>query len=411
MNLNLPIISELDKQVVVLAAGRLASAIGTGLTVFYAPIFFVNVAGISATSVGLGIGCGGFFGILGRFLGGSLADSPRTGRRGTLIMASLLLSAGAACFAATETFFHFLIGNILTGLGIGLYWPAAESFISDITEAKKLNEAFALTRLADYTGLGLGVIAGGLVLGFHHAYRLLFVLDSLSYLILFAFILRGLEETIHKSGNRPKSILSNWLSACKDRVLLLYASLNLLFTNNILQMSSTLPLYFSNFVFPEKAGGSPVSIIFSVYIILLSLLVMPLARLCAQRSKIKVLMVACIFWAGAQLMVAQLGADPVYPLALAIATIASFAVANALYGPSASSLVVEISPRESRATYLAINSLCWGISGSLGPALGLAAMDHGSDLAVRYWIILSAINVFSFLGLLLLNKISRKQEI
>ena len=148
-----------------------------------------------------------------------------------------------------------------------------------------------------------------------------------------------------------------------------------------------------------------------MYIILLSLLVMPLARLCSQRSKIKVLMVACIFWAGAQLMVAQLGADPVYPLALAIATIASFAVANALYGPSASSLVVEISPRESRATYLAINSLCWGISGSLGPALGLAAMDHGSDLAVRYWIILSAINVFSFLGLLLLNKISRKQEI
>lgn len=411
--MNLPIISELDKQVVVLAAGRLASAIGTGLTIFYAPIFFVNVAGISATSVGLGIGCGGFFGILGRFLGGSLADSPRTGRRGTLLLASLLLAAGAACFAATETFLLFLIGNILTGLGIGLYWPAAESFISDITEAKNLNEAFALTRLADYTGLGLGVIAGGLVLGFHHAYRLLFVIDSLSYLILFAFILRGLEETIHKAGNRPKSILSNWLSACKDRVLLLYAFLNLLFTNNILQMSSTLPLYFSTFVFPQKAGGSKVSLIFSIYIILLSLLVMPLARLCSQKSKVKVLMVACLFWICAQLMVAQLGAGagPVYPLALAIISIASFAVANALYGPSASSLVVEISPREARATYLAINSLCWGISGSLGPALGLAAMDHGSDLAVKYWAILSSINVFSFLGLLLLNRISKRQEI
>ncbi|HMP53638.1 MAG TPA: MFS transporter, partial [Candidatus Melainabacteria bacterium] len=96
---------------------------------------------------------------------------------------------------------------------------------------------------------------------------------------------------------------------------------------------------------------------------------------------------------------------------LAIISIASFAVANALYGPSASSLVVEISPREARATYLAINSLCWGISGSLGPTLGLAAMDHGSDLAIKYWVILSSVNLFSFLGLLLLNKISRKQEI
>ena len=36
----------------ILAAGRLLSEIGTGFTLFYAPIFFVNQVGISATLVG-----------------------------------------------------------------------------------------------------------------------------------------------------------------------------------------------------------------------------------------------------------------------------------------------------------------------------------------------------------------------
>ncbi len=392
---------------VILSLGRLASAIGTGLTIFYAPIFFVNVAGISATSVGIGIGCGGFFGVIGRFLGGSLADSERVGRRGGLLIASFFLALGAAFFAATDQFWQFLLGNIFTGIGIGFYWPAAESFISDVTDPKNLNEAFALTRMADYLGLGLGVIAGGLIIGFHSAYRILFILDALSYLLLFAFILKGIKETLPEKQDRKSGIISNWTGAFKDGKLVLFAVLNLLFTNNILQMSSTLPLYFSNMVPSNGASGFQpgiVSTIFSLYIVMLSLFVMPIARMMSAKRKTDVLIRACLFWTVAQGVIAYLGTGAPAPVMIAILAVTLVAVANSLYGPAASSLVVEISPKDSRATYLAINSLCWGISGSIGPAVGLAVLDRGAGDAIIYWAVLAAINVLAAFGLYTLEK-------
>ncbi|WP_367267945.1 hypothetical protein [Okeania sp. SIO2C9] len=43
----------LDRQILILAMGRLLSQIGTGFTLFYAPIFFVNQVGLSTTLVGI----------------------------------------------------------------------------------------------------------------------------------------------------------------------------------------------------------------------------------------------------------------------------------------------------------------------------------------------------------------------
>ena len=75
-----------DYRVWILFVGRLLSQLGTGFTLFYAPIYFVNQVGLSATAVGIGIGSGSITGIAGRILGGSFADSPRWGRRKTLLM-------------------------------------------------------------------------------------------------------------------------------------------------------------------------------------------------------------------------------------------------------------------------------------------------------------------------------------
>ncbi len=66
----------IDTQIWILAIGRLLSEVGTGFTLFYAPIFFVNQIGLSATTVGIALGSNSISGVVGRILGGSLADSP-----------------------------------------------------------------------------------------------------------------------------------------------------------------------------------------------------------------------------------------------------------------------------------------------------------------------------------------------
>ncbi len=414
MKVDLNLAKDLDKQVVLLTIGRFASAVGSGFTMFYAPIFFVNVLGIQATHVGIGIGCAGVAGVVGRIMGGSCADSPRFGRKGTLLIASALLTLGATFFAISEGLWHFIVGNILNGLGIGFYWPAAEAFIADVTKPAKLNEAFALTRLGDYIGLGLGVLLGGLVIGHHGTYRLIFIVDAISFLILICFIWKGLKETMPPQGTTPrKSIVQNWMVALSDRHLLFYALMNLLFTNNILQISTTLPIYFVNFVPNHSATGFDAKIIanlFSVYIVLISIFIMPLARLTAAWSKSNVLMIACVLWCGTFALCAYLGTGIAEPLVAAISIIVLFAFANALYGPSASSLVVEIAPEDSKAIYLSVNSVCWGVASSFGPALGLAALDQGLSSGITFWWTLSISSAIAVLGLAALKALINKRR-
>ena len=58
---------QLDRRVWLLATGRLLSQVGIGFVLFYAPIFFVNEVGLSATQVGLGVGSEALSGLVGRF--------------------------------------------------------------------------------------------------------------------------------------------------------------------------------------------------------------------------------------------------------------------------------------------------------------------------------------------------------
>jgi MFS family permease len=51
------------------------------------------------------------------------------------------------------------------GMGMGLYWPATESVVADLTQGEQRNEAYAITRLADNLGLGIGIVLGGVLIG------------------------------------------------------------------------------------------------------------------------------------------------------------------------------------------------------------------------------------------------------
>ncbi len=176
---------DFDRRVWILAFGRLLSQVGIGFTLFYAPIFFTAQVGLSATQVGLGIGLGSVAGMAGRFWGGSMADSPTGGRRPTLLLSALLSALADGVLLLANDFSIFLIGNLLMGLGVGLYWPAAESVTADITAPDQRNEAYALVRLADNLGLGVGVVAGGALISLTGAYRALFAADGMTFLLFF----------------------------------------------------------------------------------------------------------------------------------------------------------------------------------------------------------------------------------
>jgi predicted MFS family arabinose efflux permease len=385
LNLRLP---ALKPAVWILAAGRLLSQVGTGFTLFYLPIFFVNEVGLSATAVGVALSSASLSGMVGRFLGGSMIDSRFWGRRRTLLLSMLVSCVGSFAFAIAYHLPALVIGNLLMGFGVGLYWPATEAAVADLSPPEQRNEAFAITRLADSVGLGLGVVLGGVVITLIHAYRALFVADGLSFLIFFAILYAAIPETA-QADQQGRHGFRGWGIAFRDRRLLTYVAVNILITTYLAQINSTLPLYFKNFV-REGMGFSELTIsaLFAWHLGLAILLQLPVTRFLRPYSYPHALMGSLAFWGAGFVLVWACGVSSGAALVWAVLALGTMAIAMIIYTPIASALVVALAPESLRGVYLSLNSQCWAIGYLIGPALGGIAMDQPPKFAHGYWLVL-----------------------
>ncbi|MBX9686804.1 MAG: MFS transporter [Candidatus Obscuribacterales bacterium] len=382
----------LDRRIYVLAIGRFISMIGTGFTTFYAPVFFVKSVGISATLVGLGLAANSAAGSIARILGGSLSDSEKFGRSKTLLISSLTLTLASVLMGCVKEFNLFLAANALLGFGIGLYWPAAEAMIADLSNEKNRHHAYALNRFADYGGLGIGVVFAGLLVQFSGAFRLLFFADAVSYLILSLAIFLGIKESEHRG--QSANLISSWLKALRDPCLQKYAFANVLMTNYIVQISSSIPLYLSEQVrFGSQKALSPVllSSLFAVHVGIVALCQMPLSKALAKLKSAQSLLLSALIWGIAFLCLSACGKENSnLQFALAALSLVIMSIASVVYGPPSSALIVEMAPLESRAIYFSINSLCWALGGILGPPLVLSAMDKFPTKMSEIWLLMAA---------------------
>ncbi len=404
----------LNRQVWILAAGRLLSGIGSGFTLFYAPIFFTEEVGLTKTAVGIALGTASISGVVGRFLSGSMADSPAWGRRRTLLLSALVCAVGCFALATADNLSGLLIGNFLLWFGGGLYWPATEALIADLTNTENRQEAYALNRLADSSGLQLGVVLGGLLISFTRNYRGLFIIDGISYLVFFGVVWLAIEESSRKHFDESKklSMLEGWGLALRDRGLLIFALVNVLFTMYICQIQTSMPLYFKEFVSSGTAKGFSTEIItglFTWHLLLTILFQLPVARFLGRFSHTNSLIFSAFLWAIGFLLIGLTGTVNNFALIGAILGLAVLALATVSYTPFASSLVVDLAPESLRGVYLSVNSLCWAIGYFIGPPLGGFVLDLPRPLADSLWLGLAlsvgvAVGILKFLGEFLRNK-------
>ncbi len=377
--------SQLDIRLWILATGRLLSQIGIGFTLFYAPLFFTDGVGLSATAIGLGLGSQSLSGMIGRFVGGSMADSPRWGRRQTLLISAAISAVADGCFVITHDFVGFVIANLLMGLGVGLYWPATEAVVADLTTDKNRNEAFAVVRLADSLGLSAGVVLGGAVIAAFQAYRLLFALDGITFIVFYAVVAVAITETL-STKTTASSFWQGWHVALRDRTLQIYILVNCLFTLYLSQSQSTLPLYLNRFTSLDNHAA--VGSIFTWSILLTALCQLPMARWLNRFAQPHALMLALGFWAVTFFSIWLVGQQIISTTLFVLDGLTTMALGTVAYTPIASSLVVEIAPPELRGVYLSVNSMCWAIGYLIGPPLGGWTLDHA--VAHQFWLWLIA---------------------
>ena len=391
----------LDRRIWLLSLGRLLSQIGIGFTLFYAPIFFVEQVGISATLVGVGIGSGSVSGILGRILGGSWADSPTWGRRQVLLLSALVSAIADVFLALAFNFPVFLLGNLLMGFGVGLYWPATEAVVADLTTAEQRSDAYAVVRLSDSAGLGTGVILGGLLSALTGLYRVLFVIDGITFLVFFAVIYGAIAETLAPKDDKH-SYLDGWIIALKDHALLVYCLVNSLFTTYIAQVQSTLPIYINKFATPDTAGLSEAVImgLFFWHVMLTVVLQLPIARYLHRFNYADALIISALLWGLGFVITGAAGLLQQFPILFAAIALGIMALATTAYMPVASALVVDFAPAQLRGVYLSVNSLCWAVGYFIGPTVGGWSIDQGEPWVHQFWLVAAA-SIVVAIGILL----------
>ncbi len=377
---------KLNHKIWILIFGRFLSGIGKGFTLFYAPIFFASdELGLTKTAVGFALGSISISGVVGRFMSGSMTDSPWWGRRRTLILSTFISSLASFVLATTQDFSTLLVGNLLLGLGDGLYWPATEALVADLTTGAERHEAYAMTRLGDNAGLGLGIILGGMVVSLTGAYRWLFVVDGISFLVFSAVIYQAITETVKIDRQKNDDLGNNgWLVALSDRTFLIYIVVNILFTTYISQVHTAMPIYFSEFV----GDGLPtalISALFTWHLVLSIFLQLPIARFLKRFSYPQALMVSGILWGIGFILTGITGITQSGEIPLALLAASILAIATVAYLPSASSLVADLAPSSLRGIYLSINSQCWAVGYFIGPVLAGWTLDRPRPWADLLW--------------------------
>ncbi|MEO1622185.1 MAG: MFS transporter, partial [Cyanobacteria bacterium J06632_3] len=389
---------KLKREIWILVAGQLLLFIGQGFTLVYASIFFVNQLGFSPTQVGLALSSSGFAGIFGRFLAGFAVDSRRLGRRGTLLIASLVSALGCVFLAFADTFALLVVGNVLLGLGISWYWPATMSVITDMSTEETRPEAFALSQLSNNLGLGLGALLAGQYIALNGSYQALFLAKGLVYFV-FGIVIWGAIAETRQSETTLSQVTKNWGIALRDRRLTTFLLANSFFAIYGAQISATLPLYLANFV-PSvgmEAGLSEmgfseqvISYFFFWHALIKITGQLPITRWAKQINQVSILVFSLSLWGCSTILFWLVGTTSAYALTIALCGFFIAALAEVLYGPAASALTGALSPIDQRGIYFALESECWAIGFVIGPAIGGLALDHPLNGGANLWLWLVA---------------------
>jgi MFS family permease len=402
----------LPRPVWVQAIGRGLYQAGFGLIQFYTPLVFVNQVGLSATAVGIGIGSSSLSGAVGNFLGGALADSQRFGRRGTLLFSAGLAALSSLILTLACNLLLLVGANLLLGLSMGFYWTAADVSVMDITTPEQRHEAFAILGLADNLGMGIGVLGGGALLTSVDQARALFIVGGCVFLAFLMLIQTAIAETRQNTPEHP-DMGSGWMVALNDQCLRIYVLVNILFTTYIALVTSTLPLYFTNFMSTRVLGAtatvrtSDIASLFTwAYIGLGFILQVPLAQALSAFSHVCSLMISMLLWGFGFFLVWIIGGLADVQLTHEIGVLAVLAIATVIYKPFASAFLAKLAPESWRGAYTAIGYQCWAIGYLIGPLLGGWAMDQPPVIAHQAWIFVA---LSTLCGLIILQFLNQRQ--
>jgi MFS family permease len=362
-----PIARGLPRSVYVLQLGILLNAFGNGAANPFLLIYLHDVRGIPLAIAGLASATSAARGLVAALLAGTVAD--RVGPRATALGGLALSIVGFSPLPLVSAGWQAIALAVLTGSGVGAWLMSQSALLAAIVPRGQRAVAFAQQRVAANVGLGLGGLAGGLIVTTSDpaTFTTLFLLNVITFAGFAVVLLRVPGARPHERSHER----GGYRAVLGDRVFAGFAVLNFIFVAGAISLLVGLMPVFAT----TEAGVSEeaIGVLFLLNAGAIILAQVPVARFQEGRSRMRAFALMGVLFATAWLLVLGAGFLPAAALVLIVAVLV-FSLGECLYDSVQGPLTADLAPDGKVGRYMAVNGFSWQLGFIAGPAVGAAVM-------------------------------------
>lgn len=409
--LSLDAVRGFERPVYWVAFGQLVNVFGSGLVYPFATVHFHLVVGIPLSVVGFGLLANNVATAAGTAAGGYLADE--YGRKPVMVASMATVSVALAAYAAVPVIAAGVPGlspggafvgvAALAGLTAGLYPPAGQAMIADLTDGSARDRAYSLLKVANNAGFGAGFVAGGVL--YELASVGVFLADGLTSAIVAVVIVLTVPRlrTVAADADDEATFrdsLGDWSRAVTRRRVLALADINVGFAVMYAQMQTTVP------VVATETLGLSASQLGTLYVLNPATVValqIPLVAAIGHWRRTRGLLASTGFWAASMLAVWLVYLADL-PVLVGVALVGSHLVLRTLgeifHAPVATSLMSDLGSVSERGSHLSLLEIAKRLGFGLGSFVGGLFFDYGFAAALWPTLALGAVAIaLAVLGL------------
>lgn len=368
----------LSRQLWTLLSGSFANAAGNGVVFPFLLIYLHNVRGISLGTAGLVLAASSVAGLASGLATGSLIDL--AGPRRILVGSMVVSAAGYGGFAFVHSVGAAFLAAVFAGVGNGSFWPAHATLVAALTEREERHSAYAMQRVLNNVGIGVGGVVGGLIATTAHpgSYELLFLIDALTfgtYLVALRFV-----PSPPRAPRETRTSEGGYRQVLRHRTFVAYVLLNAsVIAVGFSLLSDIFPAFAKNVAHVNERG---IGFAFLANTLVIGVMQMPVAKWLEGRRRMAAYAVEGTIWAAAWLIVLGGGwwltgsaAAAVFAFALGV-----FGIGECFHGTVQNALISDLAKPGLLGRYLALNGFTFQLGGAAGRAAGgfaLATIPHG----------------------------------
>ena len=372
---------------------RLLASTGAGGVLYLTPLVFNNLS-FTATQIGIGFCAAAIAGTLTRLITGIYLDKG-IGCEVTLRVAAFLAIIADFLLFNADSYKLYLIGELFLGGAAGFYWPSVEIAVPICSKKGSSKKGFALARTSDALGVSIGALIGSLAATVGYI-RFIYLFEMICMVSLVCLISK--ENIISNVVTKSKKIFSHKqkyqiIGKIKNLAKLINLLMPILIISilgtsilSLMQIGVQLDLVKGGII-RQSINSTLTGWIIAYKLLLLLMIQWPIGNWISKKNVTFSLKLSILnFFIGSILLVIS----SFYKLGLILFLLGliPISIGIALFLPTATEAIVQVSPTNKLGLSMAIYSQCFGVSFLCVPIIAGNVFDSYGN-AIPIWLLTS----------------------